>query len=167
MHHKSKHNTAVYYHNSRREPRVRVMLYRIHVDTQPNPARGDIMPRLNTTTKAQIRVFEALLALTIISIALLTPKPSPIQPNQPSNSAHTILNYIVYTGILQYGLNHPAQLAQTLDAITTNKPWVLQVYSCADNKVILEAQNGEVIQSTSAIAFIYSPTCAYAILQIG
>ena len=125
------------------------------------------MPKLNTTRKAQIRVFEALLALTIISIALLTPKPSPIQPSQPPNSTQTILNYIVYTGILQYGLNHPAQLAQTLDTILTDKPWALQLYSCTTNTEILKAQNGQLIQSTAAIAFVYSPTCAYAILQIG
>jgi len=143
------------------------MLHGVHIHTQPNPPRGDIMPRLKRSSRAQIRVFEALLALTIISVALLTPKPSPIQPDQPSNSAQTILDYIVYTGVLQYGLNHQAQLAQTLDTITTNNPWTLQVYSCSGNTLILEAQNGQIVQATSAIAFIFAPTCIYAILQVG
>ncbi|MEM0120085.1 MAG: hypothetical protein QW688_01415, partial [Thermoprotei archaeon] len=97
----------------------------------------------------------------------LTPKPTPIQPQQPPNTAQTILDYLAYTGALQYGLSHPLQLTQTLNTLTAGKPWALQAYTCADNILILEAQNGNVQQASSAVAFTYTPTCTYTILQLG
>jgi hypothetical protein len=124
------------------------------------------MPGLRRRT-AQIRVFEALLALTIITIALLTPKFTPTDSPQPPSSTQTILNYLVYTGILQYGLTHPVILAQTLNTITFNEPWSLSVYNCYGNTTILEEVSGEPTQAYAALAVLYNTSCNLVVLKLG
>lgn len=124
------------------------------------------MFRLKERKKGQTRVFEALLAVTVIAIALTTPKPAPTQPAQPPNSPQKLLDYLVYSGTIQYGLAHPQELAQTLNAATGNAPWRLTVYTCSGSKV-LEAQNGSPTQAVAATALLYSPTCMLVVLEIG
>lgn len=124
------------------------------------------MSSLKKPNTAQTRVFEALLAITVIAIALVTPKPAPTQPDQPPNNPQKLLDYLVYSGAIHYGLAHPQDLAQTLNTVTGNAPWRLTAYTCGGN-IVLEAQNGNPTQSAAATALIYSPACLLLVLQVG
>lgn len=121
---------------------------------------------LKTPRSAQTRVFEALLALTVIAIALTATRAAPTQPAQPPQSPQTLLNYLVYSGTIQYGLKHPQTLAQILSDKTANSPWALTVYTCSGN-ILLRAQSGKPSGAAAAEAIVYSPQCVVVVLQLG
>lgn len=129
--------------------------------------------------KAQARTFEALLAVVIVFSTLsasmyVRAAYANFEPFAPhvsgvtgGDGAQTLLDYLVYTGTLSWGLNHPSNLASLLDTYLSGEPWRLTVYEIQPKQQLLLSVSSGNPGPASAAALLYHSALEVAYLSVG